>query len=1148
MTEKPRDHVKAPSGGAGREGEVEDGFLDAVRGVRAGQASETLPERPPMALPADRREKTAWLDRDEVSSQAAALAGEVSRAGADPANRFGRYILLSLLGAGGMGVVHRAWDTVLSRVVALKRLLEDPQNPSPNLRERFLREGRSAARLKSPGIVGIHDVGEVGGRPYLTMDHVEGETLDAHMIATGEQRERGQPEAFARQRQEIAILAQVAEAVGFAHASGIVHRDLKPGNVLLDRQGKPFVVDFGLAKDLLRSVGGTPHESLTIDGAVLGTPVYMSPEQALGRSSVGPASDVFSLGVILYRMLVGCLPFEGEAFASLLSAITQTDPVPPRLISTRLSRDVESICLKCLEKDPPRRYPNGAAFAADLRRYLAGEPVEARPVSRLRIFGRWCRRHPAAVVAVSFAIALGATAAGVWMHQEARAREDLRTVAEIAELGAEARGAWRAGNQDRLRESLAAVEERSERILARNPEAGEVYLERGRLRLLGAGLVNGGFEGARADLDRAVELLGPGERRAHAARGRLRLALYQRRLEETRLLIPDPDEAAGATAADLELADPELAPLREDAERDLSLATGSTEETPEQALIEGYLALARKDWDEVIGAADRALQFDAFAEAHWLRGVALLERGDFVAAREAMHDAVRVGRGFADAWLGWAEARKAAVDQVHYDRVEEYTKGGGSLEAVEALRAEVEGAIQAAYRAMDLGADPNRIGRVLGELSWALGEILRKASYRSPNWDVRALLAPHLAALETIQSRFQDARFLYRLAQLQECYAIVESAEPHDPRAELEKAIELYAEAIRRKPAFRNAYYWRGNAGYELGLARREWGGSTSDLSDARAALAAAIDDYTKHIELPNVEGLSEEQSNTYWALLYRALSRFTAAECARAQGPIPLDEYRATLEALESFGEKEDEALIPKATCRIALASTRIERGGEWTAGEIDEVRGLLDRAEADTSRSLENAVTERDRWIDYGLQGRIFLARAELAHQLGENPTTDCQLAILKFRSGEKAGPVWSHLWTAKALALLARARTAAGGTGESELRAALAELARCPLVVSPAALADVGEGLPLLFEVAAWTARAPADPEFAPDSLAFARLAAAMAAVRTDPVLRDLAFEALRGAGRHGRPDWDALAQGDPNLRALQADPRWRELTGR
>ena len=274
---------------------------------------------------------------------------------------FDDYELLEEVGRGGMGIVYRARQKSLDRVVAVKMLLRRDLATAADL-ARFRSEAEAAARLDHPGIVSIFEVGECGGHPFYSMRFIEGTTL-AKRLATG----------GVLPREAATILARVAEAVDAAHRGGVLHRDLKPSNILIDAAGKPHVSDFGLAKRI------EADQDVTHTGAILGTPCYMSPEQAAGsRGDVGPTSDVWSLGAILYQTLTGRPPFQAANPMDTLLAVLESDPPIPRSLDPGVNRDLEMIALKSLQKPQELRYASAADLAADLRAFLAGEPVAAR--------------------------------------------------------------------------------------------------------------------------------------------------------------------------------------------------------------------------------------------------------------------------------------------------------------------------------------------------------------------------------------------------------------------------------------------------------------------------------------------------------------------------------------------------------------------------------------------------------------------------------------------------------------------------------------------------------------------------------------------------------------------------------------------------
>lgn len=282
------------------------------------------------------------------------------------ARSFGDYELLGEIARGGMGVVYRARQKSLNRIVALKMVLAG-QFASLAEVQRFHAEAEAAAGLDHPGIVPVYEVGQCAGQHFFSMGYVEGRSLAAK-VADGPLLPREAAE----------ITQTTAEAVHYAHTHGVIHRDLKPANVLLDKSGQPRVTDFGLAK----RVEAGP--ALTVTGQILGTPSYMSPEQAEVRTNdIGPASDVYSLGAILYELLTGRPPFRAATPLDTLLQVIATDPVPPRLLNPNVPRDLETICLKCLQKDRALRYPTAETLAADLARFLNNEPIQATSINLL---------------------------------------------------------------------------------------------------------------------------------------------------------------------------------------------------------------------------------------------------------------------------------------------------------------------------------------------------------------------------------------------------------------------------------------------------------------------------------------------------------------------------------------------------------------------------------------------------------------------------------------------------------------------------------------------------------------------------------------------------------------------------------------------
>ncbi len=368
---------------------------------------------------------------DDVAALAALEEARVPAAApAPPLRVLGGYELLEEIARGGMGVVYKARQRRLNRLVAVKMILAG-QLAGPARVRRFRAEAEAAATLQHPNIVAIHEVGEHEGQPYFSMDYIEGPNL-SKLVREG-------PLPAARAARYVKV---IAEAIQYAHERGVLHRDLKPGNVLIDPLDQPRITDFGLAKRLVSTSDQAPtcprpalpepsraenwrgeSSDFTLSGQVLGSPNFMPPEQAAGRiRDIGPASDVYGLGAILYHLLTARPPFVGETVHATVQQVVEAEPPAPNLLNPAVPRDLETVCLKCLQKEPSKRYASARDLAEELGRFLKGEPIRARPVSRTEKAWRWCRRNPALTTALFALLAvLAAGLAGIlWQWRQAQ--------------------------------------------------------------------------------------------------------------------------------------------------------------------------------------------------------------------------------------------------------------------------------------------------------------------------------------------------------------------------------------------------------------------------------------------------------------------------------------------------------------------------------------------------------------------------------------------------------------------------------------------------------------------------------------------------------------------------------------------------------
>jgi WD40 repeat protein/serine/threonine protein kinase len=441
--------MSSASSASEREQRLERVLADYLHAVAAGNApncAELLREHPDLAADLDSffRNRDA-LERiaEPIKQQAPDLAetiGASGTGGGTTVRSFGDYELLEEIARGGMGVVYKAREVSLNRVVAVKMILAG-QLASAGDVQRFKQEAEAAAGLDHPNIVPIYEVGEHEGQHYFSMKLIEGGSLAADRRSA-----RADPRSAAN------LVATVARAVHHAHQRGILHRDLKPGNVLIDADAQPHVTDFGLAK----RVEGDSR--ITQSGAIVGTPSYMAPEQARSEKVLTTGVDVYSLGAILYELLTGCPPFRAETPLETIRNLLEREPASPRSIRANIDRDLETICLKCLHKQPEGRYESAAALADDLQRWLRREPIQARPSGVRERVVKWARRRPAlaALLVISVVSLITVSIGGVWYSTRLQNALNASQHHLYAAQMNEALDAWQHGDTSRVVELLEA--------------------------------------------------------------------------------------------------------------------------------------------------------------------------------------------------------------------------------------------------------------------------------------------------------------------------------------------------------------------------------------------------------------------------------------------------------------------------------------------------------------------------------------------------------------------------------------------------------------------------------------------------------------------------------------------------------------------
>ncbi len=984
-----------------------------------------------------------------------------------------RYRLLAPLGEGGMGVVWKAEDTKLGRIVALKKIKGDPGDRGVGL-QRFVREAQLAARLNHPGIVGVFDCGEMDGACFITMEYIEGRTFSELLKDTRAAKEAGKPEGMARLRDEIRHLAEVAEAVGHAHRQGIIHRDLKPGNIILDANDRPRVMDFGLAKEVSLEEGKGFRDvqgALTVQGAVVGTPAYMSPEQADARvADVGPVTDVWALGVILYEILTGRRPFGGATLIDTLASVMADDPIPPRSRFSQVPVELEAVCLRALEKRIHRRYPNAGSLAEELRAWLAGEPVAARPLAGTARLWRTARRNRTAlsiltaVLAVMIALSWGWVARRAATHRMRQVQDEmgatvqeLQTTLMTIEMPIAARGAL-------ARQPLKVLHA----LLAADPDFGPAYSWRGRVFSL-----IGRNEEAEADFDRGCSL-SPASAIVWYLRGMHAIQKYadsrglpsavfepggvrfqpmppesEQEASWKRRGLADLERMAAATANDDSLGAPELALGRAMAALhgggpdayESALAHVAELDRPEAWRVRAFSLYVLGRFEEAVAAGTRAIEaWPADTRSWQRRGYARLAlglvksgrgedgRSDLQGAEADLTSAIRQQDGLYVAYGFRGIIRYFLADmEKRHGKDPRPGLRESILDCLEAQRRKSEG----------FG-----YGKILALARTGLAE-----AERDFGADARELFA--LAASEYEQmaklspgdasAQYDWGRALSDLAQEQRRHG-------EDVHGTLEGAARAHASAIALDPE--NAAYPRAR-GYvystaadeavRQGLPALEF--RSLAVADFTAALkldpqlvAARVQRGILYMDLARDRSLAPERSGEYYplsmadfdaalelvpgdgrALLHRGLLHYYLGLRQRKQGVDPSESFGKSLVDLDraiASGQSLTAGLTNRALLRLAEAEQIVAQKGD--------PRALLDLVMVDAGKAAELEPTFGK---PHSVLGDALMTRGRWEYHQGLDESATLSRSAEAFQAAVQRGDREAYLSMGQVLAMLGR-----------------------------------------------------------------------------------------------------------------------------